>query len=441
MCDILLARPDATRNKTVLFGKNSDRPVDDCQVLFRSPRRSAEPGRHAQCSYVSVPDSGEALATIGCRPYWCWGYETGVNEASVVGGNTAIFTRELHAPERPPSPGLTGMDLLRLGLERASSAGEAVAVITGLLERHGQWGSAVPGQDHPRGSYDNAFLLADPKAAWVLETSGRRWVATEIDHGTFSISNEPTIRSRWSSGSDDLVAYARERGWHDGPDETFDFALAYGAHETYSRQVSHLRLMRSRDLLRRGRGSIDVAAMMRALRDHYEDSFLGSPQFHPLLPDFHTLCMHVSPAGFTWGNTATSVVVEVDPKGDDPPHLWVCYLPPCCSLYSAFGFDGAWPDIVTRPGTAGLSVQPATEAPPDRYSDGSLWWRFRKLLDLVRQDPETRQREVREVFDPLEMVRLAAFDEIEDSALEQRQIEQNLDALERLGALWGGATG
>ena len=34
-----------------------------------------------------------------------------------------------------------GMDLLRLGLERASSAKEALNIITGLLETYGQVGS------------------------------------------------------------------------------------------------------------------------------------------------------------------------------------------------------------------------------------------------------------------------------------------------------------
>ena len=36
---------------------------------------------------------------------------------------------------------MLGMDLLRLGLERASSAKEALNVITGLLETYGQVGS------------------------------------------------------------------------------------------------------------------------------------------------------------------------------------------------------------------------------------------------------------------------------------------------------------
>lgn len=434
MCDVLLAMPDATRNGTMLFGKNSDRPVDDCQVLFRSPGRPARPGRTVQCSYLTVPDPGAARATIGCRPYWCWGYETGVNEASVVGGNAAIFTRELYAPEQPPSLGLTGMDLLRFGLERASSAAGAVTVIGELLARYGQWGSAVPGDDHSKGSYDNSFLLADKDEAWVLETSGRRWVAERINRGVRSISNEPTIRKAWSQASEDLVEYAQHRGWHDGS-EAFDFALAYGAHERYSRQVSHLRLMRSRDLLRRDYGSLDVAAMMRILRDHYEDSFLGAPQFHPLLPDFHTLCMHVSPAGFTWGNTATSAVVEIDPQAEEPPCLWVGYLPPCCSVYAAYGFDQPWPDVVSKPGTAGLTVRPAAQAPADRYADCSLWWRFRELVDLIRQDPSGRRAAVRDAFRPMEEERLAAYEGSAAPAAAP-QVAETLEAVNRLRTAW-----
>lgn len=66
----------------------------------------------------------------------------------------------------------------RLALERSRSAQEAVHVITGLLERHGQGGSCR--EDPTPFCYHNTFLLADRTEAWVLETAGRLWAAQRI---------------------------------------------------------------------------------------------------------------------------------------------------------------------------------------------------------------------------------------------------------------------
>ena len=75
--------------------------------------------------YLEIPD-GDAFATVLARPVWLWGAEHGVNEHGVAIGNEMVNT--VDDPRIAP-PALIGMDLVRLGLERAATADEA-------LERH-----------------------------------------------------------------------------------------------------------------------------------------------------------------------------------------------------------------------------------------------------------------------------------------------------------------
>src|SRR4029078_8523414 len=138
---------------------------------------------------------------------------------------------------------------IRLTLERSRSARQAVEMMGILIEQYGQFGSGVPTKTHESCVYDGSFLVADPNEAWIVEAVGRRWVARCVAQGTTSISNEPSTRFSWDLGSRDVIDYAIDRGWWATDQGShFDFARAY-IDDTIPRQVSHLRAMRSRQLL------------------------------------------------------------------------------------------------------------------------------------------------------------------------------------------------
>jgi secernin len=452
-CDSFVALGNASATGAVMLGKNSDRPVFDSQALVRTAHCKHPAGEKLQLAYVSIPEAEETCATVGSAPYWCWGYEEGMNEHGVAIGNEAIFTKGLAAnvaAERAgngPQKGLLGMELLRLGLERGKTARESMQVITSLLEEYGQWGSGVPTASHADGAYDNSYIIADPREAWVLETAGGRWIARLFDHGTAAISNQPSIRTSWDLASDDVIDYAISQGWWpEGERSRFDFAFAYTDFQK-PLQVSQIRVQRSRELLKRREGDrvgVDVAWMKRILRDHYEDTFLQGPYFNPALPDFLTLCMHSSPACFTWGNTASSAIFVLPQSEDHLPMLWWSPVTPCTGLYvPAFMEGGELPALLSKAGSAGRTFIPPSEAKQDQYVAGSYWWLFRDLLDRIKRDERgsgflENQRIARGTFDELERTWVAQAAKAEAAAVALRKQGQAEKAAKSLADFTAG---
>lgn len=138
----------------------------------------------------------------------------GANECGVAIGNEAVWTNDNDGDHDTKVKRLLGMDLVRLGLERGSNATEALEVITGLLEKYGQGGPCS--ESDPGFTYHNSFLIADPKTSWVLETSGKHWVAEEVTSGSRNISNVLTISTKIDRKSEGIEEYAKAKGLWDG---------------------------------------------------------------------------------------------------------------------------------------------------------------------------------------------------------------------------------
>ena len=143
MCDTFVAMPTHTADASVLFAKNSDRcPNEPQQVLRTFPVDYPEDAR-LECTYITIAQARHTNACLLCKPSWMWGCEMGANEYGLHIGNEAVFTREPVQKEG----GLTGMDLVRLALERCMYAREAADLIITMLMRYGQGGDC--GYDKP----------------------------------------------------------------------------------------------------------------------------------------------------------------------------------------------------------------------------------------------------------------------------------------------------
>ncbi|XP_074080237.1 secernin-2 isoform X3 [Macrotis lagotis] len=153
----------------------------------------------------------------------------------------------------------------RLGLERGSSAQEALKVITNLLEQYGQGGSCR--EDPTPFCYHNTFLLADRKEAWVLETAGKLWAAQRIQEGARNISNQLSIGTDITAEHPELRAHAQKQGWWDGQ-TTFDFAHVFSlVHQPVRMEAAKARFQAGRELLKQFQGGITATTMMDILRN------------------------------------------------------------------------------------------------------------------------------------------------------------------------------
>lgn len=354
-CDTLVSVAGG-RSRQTIFGKNSDRPGFECQPLFYAPATRHPVGSTVRCQYMRIPQAPETLAVIGGRPWWLWGFEQGVNEAGVAIGNEAIYTRD-----PVPDEGLLGMDLVRLGLERGVTARDAKDVITGLVEQYGQGGVAVHGTDR---RYHNSYIIADASEAWVLETSGRHWVAKRAVEAA-AISNIVTIEDDWDDASIGIELHARDRGWtSDASTGKLNFRAAFEdvelRHITEPRYQASCRFLASGD-------QVSVKRMRRHLRDHFDGGAVNV--LYPGRP--RTICLH---PGEYLSATAASLVVELPVDKSRPIVTWWSMATPCTGLFV--------------PVVLGAPLPEALATGTESRSSGSLWWTMRHLQQVVDGDPE-----------------------------------------------------
>jgi len=364
----------------MVFAKNSDRPPGEVQVAWPFGRRTSA-GCTLRTQYLSIGDTGAHATFLSC-PTWLWGGEHGVNEHGVAIGNERVSTAHDAAGAKPA---LIGMDLVRLGLERARSAAEAVDVMTGLLEECGQGGIADAAH---REAYDSSFLVADPTHAFILDTAGSDYAVAPFPAGT-AISNRISLGTDWTSASAALA-----------PGE--DFGRFRDARENTA--YADVRLAASRRFLESASpGGLTPAATAAHLRDHGTGPW-GAPggdgPVHPppegIGEDFSgvSVCMHVRGLSVT----AASMIAELPLGIEDGAPLRTHVAPgsPCASIYvPAFPRTAAGPPPFI----------------PLELSSEDLWHAADAVRQRVEDDPGALPA-VREVLQPVEDELWAEADDV-----------------------------
>lgn len=353
MCDTLIALSNSTKEGVVLFAKNSDREPNEAHLLVRIPHAIHSAQATVKCTYIEIPQVQETLEALLAKPFWLWGCEMGANECGVVIGNEAVFTKEPHQ-----KIGLTGMDLIRLGLERGDTARKALEVIAELTFTYGQGGPC--GLTRKSLMYHNSYIIADPYEAWVLETAGRYWAAEKV-RDVRTISNGLTIGSTWDLASPGLVEHAIERGWCRTRDE-FHFAKAYTSWLYTRFGESAARQQRTTDLLRAQKGYITEETMMDILRDHGRGGSM--PEWTPNRGSNKWVCAHAADPLVCFSETTGSLVARL---AENSQTYWVTgTASPCTSLFKPLYLGQArWPDLGREPAA--------------RYDEGTLWWAHERL--------------------------------------------------------------
>jgi secernin len=348
MCDTLAAVPPATSSGAVLFAKNSDREYSEAQHLVLVPAAHHSPDAEVKLTYQRIAQARQTHTVLLSKPHWMWGAEIGANEHGLVVGNEAVFAKI----EPSMTPGIIGMDYLRLALERARDVDEAISVITTLLREHGQSGNCGFQREI---TYHNSFILADYSGARILETVEREWVVKPIERYD-AISNAITIDEVPGGASPTLESRAIEGGFHE-PGARFAFKSVYG--DPGKVGSAGYRRGRMLELLGNHSGELQTTDLFDVLRDHQE----GEPTLGVHGP---RLCAHIRehPLGQTTASWVSSLIT------DKAVH-WVTGTAAACT--------GLFKPVVIQMGLPAHGTVPG--APADSTS---LWWRheqIRRYLD------------------------------------------------------------
>lgn len=219
------------------------------------------------------------------------------NQVSITettyGGREELWKQTKGSPEL--SSGIDYGSLIYIALERATSARDAIRIITSLVQQYGYC------------SEGETFSICDKNEAWVLEMIGKGtdekgavWAAVRIPDDCVSAhANQSRITRLSQYGknqvlcSKDVITFARKKGYFTGKDAAFSFRDAYAPNDFSAVRYCEARvwsifnrlcdgmkqyvdyakgndLRGEMPLYMKPKRNVTLHDVMNAMRDHYE---------------------------------------------------------------------------------------------------------------------------------------------------------------------------
>lgn len=393
---------------------------------FHPTLRTTPAADHAPGELQDIKDwDGKVLLRI---PFPAHTYAvTGImNEHQVVIGETTFDGRpELESKQG----GIPYWTLMRLTLQRARTAREAINVMTGLV---GEFGYASTGE---------SFSIGDPGEAWILEMigtgeggKGAIWVAVRVPDGTIAahankarIGTFPLHDPENCLYAPNVVGFAIEKGYydprHDGP---FRFCDAYcpataqklrytesrvwsifrraapslGLSGDYSRGIAGVRPYPLSVRADRKLGVRDVMALMR---DHYEGTPLdmtagvdAGPFGSPLRARPMTFKLDGKP--FSWERP-----ISTQQTGCSYVANSRSFLPDEVGGVLWYGLDDTYTSCYVPLYAGNTAVPPSfTQGSLKRFSWDSAWWVFNLVANFSQLKFSYMVKDIQKVQQELE---------------------------------------
>jgi len=260
----------------------------------------AKAGLHEKDEMVKIYewDTGKYLGEIP-QARQTYNVIGNMNEFQVAIGETTFGGREELAD---PTGIIDYGSLIYLALQRSRTAREAIKVMTDLVKEYGYY------------SEGESFSIADPNEVWIMEMIGKGpgvkgavWVAVRIpDDCIAAHANQSRIHQFDLNDkenvmySNDVISFAREKGYFNGVNKDFSFADAYnpldfgGLRFCEARVWSYYNMFTDRGneflpyiqgetktpmpLYVKPNRKISVQDIQNAMRDHYEGTPLDISQ-------------------------------------------------------------------------------------------------------------------------------------------------------------------